>query len=118
MPLSKLNLFIVDSDILSVKLLRSYLTLRFNEDVQVASFYNSASALKKISLNTNLVVLENHLFLTKEREFIALIKKINSKAKVIQRTSNDAVGLAIERINSNESKLENRTVRKWIKFFN
>ena len=109
MPLSKLNLMIVDSDILSIKLLRNYLKLRFNDDVNVASFYNCSSALKKITFNTNLVILEHYLYVTNEHEFSAITKKINPKAKVIQRTSNEAVGSAVDKINFNAMKVENNT---------
>lgn len=107
MPLSKLNLIIVDRDLHSIKLLRNYLSLRFNDEVNVASFYNSASALKKITFNTNLIILEHHLYVTKERQFSALTKKINPKTKVIQRTSNEAVASAVEKLNFNAMKMEN-----------
>lgn len=93
---SLITIFIVDANSTSVRNLRRYLDERFGDHLSVYSFYNGQSALKKVSSETNIVLLDHDLVGENGNELLKSIKKINPKTKVIMLSSNDDVGRVIE----------------------
>jgi DNA-binding NtrC family response regulator len=91
-----MNLFIVDDDKLVVSDLKIYLNFRFGNDINISTFTDGESCLKKIDKDTHIVILDYFLNGKTGVEILKLIKDINPKTEVIMMSSNEDVSLAIQ----------------------
>lgn len=91
-----MNLFIVDDDKLVVSDLKIYLNFRFGNDINILTFTDGESCLKKIDKDTHIVILDYFLNGKNGVEILKLIKDINPKTEVIMMSSNEDVSLAIQ----------------------
>jgi DNA-binding NtrC family response regulator len=91
-----MNLFIVDDDKLVVSDLKIYLNFRFGNDINISTFTDGESCLKKIDKDTHIVILDYFLNGKNGVEILKLIKDINPKTEVIMMSSNEDVSLAIQ----------------------
>ena len=90
-----LNLFIIDDNLLMLVGLRSYLNNRFGSDLNISTFHSGESALQKIDVNTNIVILDYLLEDENGNEVLKSIKKINPNTEVIMLSSNEDMAVAI-----------------------
>ncbi len=91
-----MNLFIVDSDTLTLTGLKHYLNNRFGRDLNISLFNNGESCLQKVDKNTDLVILGYSLNGKTGNDILPEIKAINPKTEVIIFSSNENVSVAIE----------------------
>jgi DNA-binding NtrC family response regulator len=91
-----LNLYIVDDNISMVTALKQYLQNRFGNGVNISTFYNGESCLKRVNKNTDIVVLDYYMDGKNGIETLKSIKEINPETEVIMLTSNEDIGMAIE----------------------
>lgn len=91
-----MNLFIVDDDKLVVSDLKIYLNYRFGNDINISTFNDGESCLKKVDKDTHIVILDYFLNGKNGLEILKLIKEINPKTEVIMLSSNEDISLAIQ----------------------
>lgn len=97
MESKRLNLFIVDDNELMVAALKVYLEERFENSLNVSTFYTGDSCLARISEDTDIVILDYILDDNNDGlEVLKAIKKINPITEVIMLSSNQDIALAIE----------------------
>ncbi len=96
METQKLNLFIVDDNKSLVAALKQYLQNKFEENINISTFYDGESCLEKINQYTDMVILDHFLNGKNGLEVLKEIKEINPKTEVIMLTSNEDIALAIE----------------------
>ncbi|MDO9000011.1 MAG: response regulator [Bacteroidota bacterium] len=90
------NLFIVDDNKLLVIDLKNYLQTRFGTSLEISTFYDGESCLKKIDHTTHIVILDYFLDGKNGLEVLKAIKDINKKTEVIMLSNNEDVAIAIE----------------------
>lgn len=90
------NLFIVDDNKLLVTDLKYFLQNRFGGSVNISTFEDGESCLKKVDKNTNIVILDYFLNGEDGLEILKAIKIINPKTEVIMLSSNESIVIAIE----------------------
>lgn len=90
------NLFIVDDDKLMVTALKHYLQNRFGADVQISTFDDGESCLKKVDTETHIVILDYFLEGKNGLEVLKSIKAINPKTEVIMLSGNEDIATAIQ----------------------
>ncbi len=91
-----LNLFIVDDNPVVVIGLRNFLKSNFGTSLNISTFLTGESAIKKISKDTDIVILDYYLPDENGNEVLVKIKEINPKTEVIMLTSNQDVKAAVE----------------------
>ncbi len=91
----KINLFIVDDNKLMVADLKHYLQNRFGVSVNISTFENGETCLKKVDKDTNIVILDYFMEGKNGLEVLKLIKEVNPKTEVIMLSSNEDIALAI-----------------------
>lgn len=91
-----INLFIVDDNNLHVIALKNFLQNKFGVSVQISTFSNGESCLKKVDNTTHIVILDYFLEGKNGLEILKSIKAINPKTEVIMLSSNEDIALAIE----------------------
>ena len=91
-----LNLFIVDDNTSMVTALKQYLQNRFGISVQISTFSDGESCLKKVDEQTHIVILDHFLEGKNGVEILKSIKTINPKTEVIMLSSNEDIAVAIE----------------------
>jgi DNA-binding NtrC family response regulator len=91
-----LNLFIVDDNKLTVTDLKYYLLNRFGTGINISTFNDGDSCLKKIDKETHVVILDYYMAGKNGLETLKLIKEINPKTEVIMLSGNEDVAVAIE----------------------
>ncbi|MBA3663078.1 MAG: response regulator [Bacteroidetes bacterium] len=96
MNTSALNLFIVDDNMLTVTDLKYYLQNRFGTGINISTFSDGDSCLKKVDKETNVVILDYFMEGKNGLETLKLIKDINPKTEVIMLSGNDDIGIAID----------------------
>ncbi|MES2565840.1 MAG: response regulator [Bacteroidota bacterium] len=96
MNTSVLNLFIVDDNKLTVTDLKYYLQNKFGDGINITTFNDGDSCLKKVDKETNVVILDYHMDGKNGLETLKLIKDINPKTEVIMLSGNEDIGIAIE----------------------
>ena len=98
-----MNLFIVDDNQLVLLQLRIYLQNRFGTGINISTFSDGQSALKKIDKDTGIVILDYYLEGENGNQILKSIKAINPKTEVIMHSSNEDVAIAIESFRSGAS---------------
>ncbi|MCD6019725.1 MAG: hypothetical protein K0S53_2846 [Bacteroidetes bacterium] len=96
MSTSTLNLFIVDDNKLTATDLKYYLQNRFGDGINITTFNDGDSCLKKVDKETNVVILDYQMDGKNGLETLKLIKDINPKTEVIMLSGNEDIGIAIE----------------------
>lgn len=96
MKTRKLNLFIVDDNKTLVTALKHFLKTKFENNINISTFYDGESCLEKINENTDIVILDYFLKGKNGLDILKGIKEINSTTEVIMLSSNEDVALAIE----------------------
>lgn len=96
MKTRKLNLFIVDDNRTLVSALKHFLNTRFENSINITTFYDGETCLEKINENTDIVILDYFLKGENGLDILKGIKEINSTTEVIMLSSNEDVALAIE----------------------
>jgi DNA-binding NarL/FixJ family response regulator len=91
-----INLFIVDDNKLLVADLKNYLHSRFKNDLEISTFYDGESCLKKINKDTHIIILDYFLDGKNGLDILKLIKVSNPKTEVIMLSSNEDIAIAIE----------------------
>lgn len=91
-----LNLFIVDDNKLMVMDLKHYLHNRFGVNLNISTFWDGESCLKKVNEKTHIVILDHFLNGKNGLDTLKSIKKINPGTEVIMLSSNEDIALAIE----------------------
>lgn len=91
-----INLFIVDDNKLLATDLKYYLSNRFGVSVNISTFHDGESCLKRIDKDTHIVILDYFLDGKDGLEVLKEIKNINEKTEVIMLSSNENIVLAIE----------------------
>ena len=90
------NLFIVDDNKLLATDLKYFLQNKFGVSVNISTFEDGESCLKKIDKETNIVILDYFLNGQDGLEVLKPIKAINPKTEVIMLSSNESIVIAIE----------------------
>ncbi len=96
MKTKELNLFIVDDDKLFAMDLKNYLQTKFGELINITTFKNGQSCLKKIEEDTHIVILDYFIDGKNSLKTLRAIKAINSETEVIMLSNNENMALAIE----------------------
>jgi two-component system response regulator AtoC len=91
-----LNLFIVDDNKLMVSTLKQYLQNRFGLGIQISTFYDGDSCLKKVDKDTHIVILDYFMEGKNGLETLKSIKSINPKTEVIMLSGNEDMALVID----------------------
>jgi two-component system response regulator AtoC len=91
-----MNLFIVDDNKLLVMDLKHYLKNKFGVSVNISTFHDGESCLKKVDQETNIVILDYFLGDKNGLEILKAIKVINPKTEVIMLSGNEDIALAVE----------------------
>lgn len=89
-----LNLFIVDDDSLKLSELKNYLDSVFGTSINISSFHDSDSMLKKIETYTNIVIMDYAL--VGGNTILDSIHKMNPKTELVMLTSFEDIVIAIE----------------------
>ncbi len=90
------TLFIVDDNPLVITDVRNFLHTKFGSTLRIFTFHNGESALKKVNLETNIVILDYNLEGENGNKILKSIKEINPNTEVIMYSSNKDIGIAIE----------------------
>jgi DNA-binding NtrC family response regulator len=90
------NLYIVDDDKLMLSVLKAYFSNRFGSSLNVSTFEDGDSCLKKINKKTNIVILDYFMEGKNGLEVLKSIKERNPNTEVIMLSSNEDMALAIE----------------------
>ena len=90
------NLFIVDDDKLTATLLKHLLESKLRDHINITTFEDGESCLKKIDSDTHIIILDYFMKAINGLEVLKAIKVINPKAEVIMLTSNEDDIIAIE----------------------
>ena len=96
MKTAALNLFIVDDNKLTVTDLKYYLLNRFGTGINISTFNDGDSCLKKIDKETDVVILDYHMDGKNGLDTLKQIKNINPKTEVIMLSGNEDMAVAIE----------------------
>jgi DNA-binding NarL/FixJ family response regulator len=91
-----INLFIVDDNGLVIKELKNCLQTRLGDKVQISTFYDGESCLKKIDGKTHIVILDYFMDGKNGLEILKSIKIINPKTEVIMLSNNEDIAIAVE----------------------
>lgn len=91
-----INLFIVDDNKLLVADLKNYLHTKFQSNLEISTFYDGESCLKKITKDTHIVILDYFLEGKNGLEILKKIKTSNPKTEVIMLSNNEDIAIAIE----------------------
>lgn len=91
-----INLFIIDDDEFSSKILKKHLNDKFGESINVSTFSSGRSALEKIDHLTTIVILDYYLDGENGNDILKAIKENNPKTEVIMLSSNEDVTIVIE----------------------
>ena len=94
------NLFIVDDNKLMVVDLQNYLQARFGNSIQISTFEDGESCLKRIDKETHIVILDYFLGGKNGLDILRSIKEINPRTEVIMLSSNENIAVAIETFRS------------------
>ena len=86
MKTTKLNVFIVDDNLLMCRVLKQYLQNKFN--INITIFESGESCLERIDSQTHLVILDYFLNGRNGLDILKLIKAINPKIEVIMLSNN------------------------------
>ena len=95
-----INLFIVDDNKLLVTDLKHHLHDRFGDNLQISTFSDGESCLKKIDKETRIVILDYFMEGKNGLEVLKLIKAINPKTEVLMLSGNEDITLAIQTFRS------------------
>ncbi len=95
-----MNLFIVDDNKLLVADLRNYLQNRFGVSLNITTFNDGESCLKKVDKETQIVILDYFMEGKNGLDTLKCIKEINPETEVIMLSYNEDVALAIESFRS------------------
>jgi DNA-binding NarL/FixJ family response regulator len=110
-----LNLFIVDDDPMMVMGLQNYLSKRFGTDISISTFLTGKSALEKVDVNTNIVILDYFLEGENGNEVLKSIKKINPATEVIMLSSNEDMGIAVNAFRNGATDYVLKGKKSWTK---
>jgi DNA-binding NarL/FixJ family response regulator len=112
----EINLFIVDDDKLTVTALKQYLLNRFKFGVNVSTFYDGESCLKKVDKKTDIVILDYFMEGKSGLDTLKAIKLINPKTEVFMLSSNEDMSLALQtfRAGANDYVIKGKGSRKKI----
>lgn len=89
MKKNTLNLFIVDDDKLMVAILKQSLLDRFGNDLNIFTFYDGESCLKRVSKETDIVILDYAMTGKNGLDVLKSIKIISPKTEVIILSGNE-----------------------------
>jgi DNA-binding NarL/FixJ family response regulator len=100
-----LNVFILNDDASSAGKLRKYLKHRFGNILNISLFFSSASCLRMIDNNVDLVVVDDYLNGISNSgrpgvEILKHIKQHHPQTEVVILTSNEDIGLKVEALKS------------------
>ncbi len=90
------NLFIVDDNKLLVADLKNFLHNRFGVSVNITTFYDGESCLKKVDKETHIVILDYQMGGENGLDILKKIKEINLKTEVIMLSGSEDMAVAIE----------------------
>jgi len=96
METEKINLFIVDDNKLLVTTLKQYLENKFGDSLQISTFYDGESCLKKIDKTTQIVILDYFMKDKDGLEVLKSIKALNPRTEVIMLSGNEEIEAAIK----------------------
>jgi len=96
-----LNVFILNDDTSTAGKLRKYLLHRFGNALKISLFFSSASCIRMIDEQVDLVVVDDYMKGVSSSgrsgvEIVKVIKQHHPKTEVVLLTSNEDVGLKIE----------------------
>jgi two-component system response regulator AtoC len=95
MKKNTINLFIVDDDKLMVATLKQFLQNRFQNDINVFTFYDGESCLERVNKETDVVILDYNMTGKNGLDILKSIKMINPKTEVIMLSGNEDMATAI-----------------------
>ncbi|MBK6834333.1 MAG: response regulator [Bacteroidetes bacterium] len=95
MKKNTINLFIVDDDKLMVATLKQFLQNRFQNDINVFTFYDGESCLESVNKETDVVILDYNMTGKNGLDVLKSIKMINPKTEVIMLSGNEDMATAI-----------------------
>jgi DNA-binding NarL/FixJ family response regulator len=96
METQKLNLFIVDDNKLLATDLKFFLENKFGTELIITNFSDGESCLKKVTDQTNIVILDYFLEGKNGLEILKAIKRINPQTEVIMLSGNENIAIAIQ----------------------
>jgi DNA-binding NtrC family response regulator len=96
METQKMNLFIVDDNLLVVADLKHYLGNRFGGDVNISTFENGEDCLAQVNKDTHIVILDYFMEGKNGVDVLKSIKTINPNTNVIMLSGNESMAVAIE----------------------
>lgn len=116
MKTQKLNLFIVEDNLLLGMALEDFLIKRFGDFIKISNFLTWKSCSEKIDDKTNIVILNHSPTNKPGLDIMKSIKDINPGTEVIMLSAHEDVSLAIDsfRANSNDMAVKEFNSRKRI----
>src|ERR1044072_9270609 len=96
MQTQPLQLFIVDDNPMVTTGLKAYLQNRFGNSLDIFTFLDGKTALKKVNADTGIVILDYYLENENGNDVLKSITKINPQTEVIMLSSNEDMGIAID----------------------
>jgi DNA-binding NarL/FixJ family response regulator len=96
-----LNVFILNDDVMTAGKLRKYLAHRFGNILNISLFFSSASCIRMIDEQVDLVVVDDYMGTVSKSgrsgvEIVKVIKKQHPNTEVVLLTSNEDIGLKVE----------------------
>jgi two-component system response regulator HydG len=113
-----INLFIVDDNKLLVADLKNYLQTKFKSSLEISTFYDGESCLKKITKDTHIVILDYFLDGKNGLEILKMIKTTNPKTEVIMLSNNEDIAIAIETFRAGAKDYVIKSDGYWKKIIN
>lgn len=110
-----LNLYIVDDNRSMLYALKQYLSGKFGNRLKISTFEDGESCLKKITPETDVVILDYFLGATNGNEILKNIKILNPRTEVIMLSSNENVETAVESFRLGAKNFVVKNTHSWRK---
>ncbi len=105
MKIQNQDLFIIEDDEATAKVLYDFLTQKFHDELNIFIFENGQTALENVTKNTAIVVIDYDLKGQESDEIMLAIKKINPLTEVIILSSNEDIAVAIASLKKGASSI-------------
>jgi two-component system response regulator HydG len=98
--------------------LKNYLQTKFKSSLEISTFYDGESCLKKITKDTHIVILDYFLDGKNGLEILKMIKTTNPKTEVIMLSNNEDIAIAIETFRAGAKDYVIKSDGYWKKIIN
>ena len=96
METNRINLFIVDENVIMVNNLKHYLQSKFGPEFSITNFNDGESCLREINSDTHIVIMDYSPKRSGGLDILKKIKVLNPKTEVIMLSVDEDIAMAIK----------------------